>query len=59
MTPLENREDHYGAIALLLHWTMALLVIGLAALGLYMVALPDVGFNTTKIKWLLGRAASD
>jgi cytochrome b561 len=53
MTPLENREDQYGAIALLLHWTMALLVIGLAALGLYMVALPDVGFNTTKITLVL------
>jgi cytochrome b561 len=34
MAPIENREDRYGAVALLLHWSMALLVIGLAALGL-------------------------
>jgi cytochrome b561 len=32
---------------------MALLVIGLAALGLYMVTLPDVGFNTKKITLVL------
>jgi cytochrome b561 len=46
---IENREDRYGAIAQLFHWSMALLVIGLAALGLYMVTLPDVGFDTTKV----------
>jgi cytochrome b561 len=53
MTPLENREDRYGAIALLLHWSMAVLVVGLAALGLYMVTLPDVGFNTKKVTLVL------
>lgn len=51
--PIENTEDRYGAIAILLHWSMAILVIGLAALGLYMVTLPDVGFNTTKIELIL------
>jgi cytochrome b561 len=53
LPPLENREDRYGAIALLFHWSMALLVIGLAALGLFMVALPDVGFNKTKISLVI------
>jgi Prokaryotic cytochrome b561 len=53
MTPIENTEDRYGAIAILLHWSMALLVIGLAALGLYMVTLPDVGFNTKKVTLVL------
>jgi cytochrome b561 len=53
MTPLENGEDRYGAIALLFHWSMALLVIGLAALGLYMVTLPDVGFDTKKVTLVL------
>jgi cytochrome b561 len=53
MTPFENEEDRYGAVALLFHWSMALLVIGLAALGLYMVTLPDVGFNTTKVRLVL------
>jgi cytochrome b561 len=53
MSPLENSEGRYGAIALLLHWSMALLVIGLAALGLYMVTLPDVGVDTKKITLVL------
>jgi cytochrome b561 len=53
MTPLENREDRYGAIAILFHWSMAVLVVGLAALGLYMVTLPDVGFNTKKVTLVL------
>ena len=53
MTPIENREDRYGAVALLFHWSMALLVIGLAALGLYMVTLPDVGFDTKKVTLVL------
>jgi cytochrome b561 len=53
MTPLENREDRYGAIAILFHWSIALLVIGQAVLGLYMVTLPDVGFNTKKVTLVL------
>jgi cytochrome b561 len=53
MTPMGNTEDRYGVIAILLHWSMAFLIIGLAALGLYMVTLPDVGFNTTKISLVL------
>ena len=53
MKPLENTENCYGAIAILFHWSMALLVIGLATLGLYMVTLPDVGFNTQKITLII------
>ncbi|CAM2172626.1 superoxide oxidase [Paraburkholderia sacchari] len=53
MTPIKNTEDRYGIVAIALHWSMALLVIGLAALGLYMVTLPDVGFNTRKITLIL------
>jgi cytochrome b561 len=53
MTPLENKDDRYGAVALLFHWSMALLVIGLAALGLYMVSLADIGFNTKKVTLVL------
>src|SRR5450755_3215558 len=53
MKPLENTEDCYGAIAILFHWSMAFLVIGLAALGLYMVTLPDVGFSTKKVTLVL------
>lgn len=46
---LGNTEMRYGALAMLLHWGMALLVIALAALGLYMVALPDAGYDRVKI----------
>lgn len=53
MTSIKNTEGHYGVIAILFHWSMAFLVIGLAALGLYMVTLPDVGFNTKKIMLIL------
>src|ERR1700730_8527769 len=53
MTSIGNTEDHFGAVAILLHWSMAFLVIGLAALGLYMVTLPDIGFNTRKVMLVL------
>ena len=53
MTRTENTEDRYGVIAILFHWSMAFLVVGLAALGLYTVTLPDVGFNTRKVTLVL------
>jgi cytochrome b561 len=53
MTRVENTEHRYGAVAVLLHWSMAILIIALAGLGLYMVRLPDVGFDTKKITLIL------
>ena len=35
-----NSENRFGFMAIFLHWIMAILIIGLLALGLYMVALP-------------------
>lgn len=49
MTGLTNTNRHYGAVAILLHWFMAALLIGLTVLGVYMSALPDVGFDKEKI----------
>lgn len=46
---LKNTEQTYGTVAIALHWLMAILLIGLIALGLYMVSLPDVGFDKKKI----------
>jgi cytochrome b561 len=40
-------------MAITLHWVMAAILIALVALGLYMVRLPDVGFDTTKIGLIL------
>jgi len=46
---LANSHTHYGAVAMVFHWTMAALIIGLIIVGLYMVSLPDAGFSTEKI----------
>lgn len=37
---ITNSNDRYGFVAMLLHWLMALLVIGLLCVGLYMADLP-------------------
>ncbi|MDZ4323192.1 MAG: cytochrome b [Alphaproteobacteria bacterium] len=49
MQHIKNTEHHYGLISIFFHWIMAALIIALLALGLYMVWLPDVGFNTWKV----------
>jgi cytochrome b561 len=53
MIRIENTPDHYGAVAVLFHWGMALLILALAGLGLYMTSLPDAGFDKTKITLIL------
>jgi cytochrome b561 len=53
MTQIQNTTQHYGAVAILFHWIMAVLLITLIVLGLYMVQLPDVGFDTKKITLIL------
>src|SRR5215831_10346701 len=53
MTELQNSDGRYGAVAMALHWLMALLLSALVALGLYMTRLPDVGFDTWKIRLIL------
>src|SRR5262245_36155979 len=51
--PIENTEERYGAAAVGLHWMMAVLLVSLLALGLYMVGLPDAGFDTLKIRLIV------
>lgn len=53
MIQLLNSEGRYGAVAIALHWLMALLLIGLVAMGLYMVSLPDAGYDAWKIVLIL------
>ena len=53
MIPLANTQHHYGATAIALHWLMAALIITLVLLGIYMVRLPDVGFDAKKIILIL------
>jgi cytochrome b561 len=50
---LLNSDRRYGVVALTLHWLMATLIITLVAIGIYMVRLPDVGFNIKKITLIL------
>ena len=50
---LSNTDVHYGAAAIALHWLMAILIVSLVAMGIYMVRLPDVGFNIKKIILIL------
>ena len=53
MIRLLNSERRYGAVAIALHWLMALLLIGLVAMGLYMVSLADAGYDAWKIRLIL------
>jgi cytochrome b561 len=50
---LQNSEQRYGVVAIALHWLMAGVLIALLAIGLYMVDLPDVGFDLRKIRLIL------
>lgn len=47
MMPIKNTSVHYGLVAIVFHWFMALLIIILLGLGLYMVTLP---IGLTKLK---------
>ena len=49
MIALSNTAHRYGAVAIILHWMVAILIVGLVGLGFYMTSLPDAGFNKTKI----------
>lgn len=44
---LKNTADRWGPVSQLLHWTVVVLVVALAVLGLYMVDLPN---NPQKIR---------
>lgn len=50
---LANTDQRYGAVAIALHWLMAILLVALIAVGLYMVSLPDAGFDKKKITLIL------
>lgn len=48
-----NTGQRYGIAAIALHWSAALLLLALLALGLWMVRLPDVGYDSFKIVLIL------
>ena len=45
---LTNNETHFGLVAIIFHWLMALLIIGLLGVGLYMTGLP-IGIQKLKL----------
>ena len=53
MPSLANTPDRYGSVAIALHWAMAALLVVLLAGGIYMMSLPDLGFDTWKITLIL------
>ena len=53
MSRLGNTGQRYGDVAIALHWFMAILLIVLLAMGVYMVSLPDAGFDTRKIALII------
>jgi cytochrome b561 len=53
MISFANTVRRYGAVAMGLHWLMAVLLTILIMLGLYMVSLPDAGFDKKKITLIL------
>ncbi len=53
MIRLANTAERYGVVAIALHWLMAALLITLIGLGLYMVSLPDAGFDKIKVTLIL------
>lgn len=38
---IENTNEHFGIIAIIFHWLMAIILIGLVIIGLYMTSLPS------------------
>lgn len=48
---LKNTDHSYGLIARLLHWLMALIIIGLFAVGLYMTSLSYYDSLYHKLPW--------
>jgi cytochrome b561 len=53
MSGIANTSQRYGTLAVAFHWIAAMLIFGLLALGLYMVALPDAGYDKKKIMLIL------
>ena len=49
MASLDNTPERYGTVAVAFHWIAAALIVGMLALGLYMVSLPDAGYDRRKI----------
>jgi cytochrome b561 len=50
---VQGAPQRYDAVAVILHWLMAIVLAALVVSGLYMMSLPDAGFDTWKIVLIL------
>lgn len=48
---IKNTSTQYGIVIILLHWIMAILIVGMVALGLYMVRIPVSLFKLQLFGW--------
>lgn len=48
---IKNTSKRFGIVAITFHWLMALIIIGLLALGLYMVELPIGALKLKLYRW--------
>lgn len=48
---IKNTKNQFGLIAILFHWIMAILVIGMLCLGLYMTGLPAGAKRSNLYGW--------
>ncbi len=46
---LRNTSTGYGLVAIVFHWSMAILIVGMLALGLYMTTLPSTDASTFRL----------
>ena len=48
---IKNSTTNYGIVAIIIHWVMALIIIGMLALGLYMTSLKNSLFKLQLYGW--------
>ncbi|MBV8801739.1 MAG: cytochrome b [Gammaproteobacteria bacterium] len=48
---LTNTDNQFGLITILLHWIMAILIIGLLIIGIYMVRIPVSPLQLKLFRW--------
>src|SRR5690348_2495443 len=53
MIAISTTSERYGTVAVAFHWIAAALIVGLLVLGVYMVSLPDAGYDRKKIVLIL------
>ncbi len=48
---IRNTNERFGLVSILLHWVVALLIIGLIVMGLYMTRIPISAWKLKLFRW--------